>query len=82
MDHLFAAGEGVMGDESAQCICCPWWPWPLTFKLVWGTKHVFPLNLAQIRSVVPKIFQTQTNKKKVTDSAKNRTSRSSLHAII
>jgi len=32
------------------------------------TKHVFPVNLAQIRSAVPEIFDSQTNKK-VTDSA-------------
>ena len=25
-----------------------------------GTKHVFPVNLAQIRSAVPEIFHTQT----------------------
>jgi len=40
--------------------------------------HVFPVNLAQIRSVVPEIFHTQ---QKVTDSAKSRTLRSSLHAV-
>jgi len=29
----------------------PWWPWPLTFKLVRArVQHVFPVNLAQIRS--------------------------------
>jgi len=33
-----------------------------------GPKHVFHVNLAQIRSVVPEIFHTQT--KKVTDSTK------------
>ena len=27
-----------------------------------GTKHVFPVNLAQIRSAVPEIFHTQTKK--------------------
>ena len=37
---------------------CSWWLWPLalTFKLVraW-TKHVFRVNLVQIRSVLPEI---------------------------
>jgi len=28
-----------------------------------GTKHVFPVNLAQIRSAVPDIFDSETNKK-------------------
>jgi len=28
-----------------------------------GTKHVFPVNLAQLRSAVPEIFDSQTNKK-------------------
>ena len=26
-----------------------------------GTKHAFPVNLAQIRSAVPEIFKAQTN---------------------
>ena len=49
-----------------------------------GTKHVFRVNLAQIRSVVPEIIHTQT---KNTDwrsdgvSTKNRIFRSSLHAV-
>jgi len=50
---------------------CPWWLWPLTltFKLVRARdKHVFCVNLAQIRSAVPEIFHTQT--KKVSDSLK------------
>jgi len=45
------------------------------------TKHIFPVNLLQIRSTVPEIFHTQ---QKVTDSAKNRTLRklrSSLRAV-
>jgi len=33
-------------------------------------KHVFPEDLAQIRSAVPEIFEAQTNKQKVTDIAK------------
>ena len=44
-----------------------------------GTKHAFPVNLAQIRSTVPEIFHIQ--RKKVTDSAKHRTLRSSLRAV-
>jgi len=37
------------------------------------TKHVFRVNLAQIRSAVPEIYHTQTN---------NRTFCSSLHVVI
>jgi len=44
-----------------------------------GTKHVFHANLAQVRSAVPGIFHTQT--KNVTDSVKNRTWCSSVHAV-
>jgi len=29
-----------------------------------GTKHVFPVNLAQIRLAVPEIFRTQTKNQK------------------
>jgi len=35
------------------------WPWPSN-ATEWGTKHVFCVNLAQIRSAVPEIFHTQT----------------------
>jgi len=42
-----------------------------------GIKHVFRMNLAQIRSAVPEIFHKQTN-----HSAKNSTLRSSLRAVI
>jgi len=35
------------------------WPWQSNSS-EWGTIHVFTLNLAQIRSVVFKIFHTQT----------------------
>jgi len=45
-----------------------------------GTKHVFRVNLAQIRSAVSETFHTQT--KKQTDGVKNRTFRSSLRAVI
>jgi len=54
------------------------WPWPSNSSER-GTKHVFPVILAQIRSAVPETFHTQT--KEVRDSAKNRTYRSSLRAI-
>jgi len=37
------------------------WPWPSNLSER-GTKHVFLVNLAQIRSAVPEIFHTQTNK--------------------
>jgi len=48
------------------------------------TKQVFRVNLAQIRSAVPEILDSQnkqTNKQKFTDSAKNRILRSSLRAV-
>jgi len=53
---------------------CPWWPWSWPWhsnSSERGSKHVFPVNLAQICSAVPEIFDAQT--KKVTVSAKNRT---------
>ena len=37
------------------------WPWHSNSSN-WGTKHVFPVNLAQIRSADPDIFHTQTKK--------------------
>jgi len=55
------------------------WPWPSNLS-EWGTKHIFCVNLSQIRSAVPEIFHTQT--KQVTDSTKNRTLCSSLHLVI
>jgi len=55
---------------------CPWWP----YLWLWHSKsseretnHVFPLNLAQIRSAVQEIYEWQTKwqtNKKVTDSDK------------
>jgi len=42
---------------------------------------VFRVNLAQIRSAVPEIFDTQPKNTR-TDGAKNRTFRSSLRAVI
>jgi len=38
------------------------WPWHSN-SFERGTKHVFPVNLAQIRSAVPEIFDSQTKKK-------------------
>jgi len=37
------------------------WPWHSNFSER-GTKHVLPVNLAQIRSAVSEIFHTQTKK--------------------
>ena len=45
-----------------------------------GIKHVFRVNMAQICSVVPEIFQTQTNNHRLT--APKTTFRSSLRAVI
>jgi len=38
---------------------CPRWPWHSNSSK-WGTKHVFPMNLAQSCTAVPEIFHTQT----------------------
>jgi len=37
------------------------WPWHSNSSER-GTKHVFPLNLVQIRLAVPEIFDSQTKK--------------------
>ena len=69
------------GDGSAQHVICPsdldLWPWHSNSSKR-GTTHIFPVNLVQIHSAVPKVFDSQTKKDKVTDSTKNRTLRSSL----
>ena len=58
------------------------WPWPSNSSKR-GTKHVFPMNLAQICSAVPRdILYTNKKNKKVTDNAKNRTLRSLLHVVM
>jgi len=44
------------------------WPWHSNSSER-GTKHVFRVNLAQIRSAVPEIFEAQRHKK-ITDGAK------------
>jgi len=53
------------------------WPWNLSERWI---KHVFRVNLVQIRSAVSDIFHTQT-KTPQTDRAKNRTFRSPLRAV-
>ena len=58
------------------------WPLILTFNLVQArdqtTKHVFLVNLAEIRSAVPEIFYTQT-KNPQTDGAE--TEPSEVHCV-
>ena len=66
-----------MGDGSAQHIFDPGdfdlWPWH-SDSSERGTKQVFPVNLTQICSAVPEIFDSRTNKEKTkSHSAKNRT---------
>ena len=46
----------------------PWHSWHSNF-CERGTKHVLPVNLAQIRSSVPEIFDSQTDKNKKSQSA-------------
>jgi len=59
--HFVAAGS----DGSAQHVFVPGdldlWPWHSNSSER-GTKHVLNVNLAQIRSVVPEIFEAQTKK--------------------
>jgi len=66
----------VNGDDSAVfrflsvvILTFDLWPWHSNSS-EWGTKHVLPVNLAQIRSAVPEIFHTQTENKIVTYSTK------------
>jgi len=55
-------------ERAEKCCFCPWWPWPLTFDLDIqtrpsegpNTKHVLRVNLSQIHSAVPEIFDVQT----------------------
>jgi len=61
---LFAASmlQCILNGEEI----CPWWPWPWhSNSSERGTKHVFSVNLEQIRSAVPEIFDSQTNKDKM-----------------
>jgi len=73
--------QAVMGVHSAIFVPCDLnlWPW-YSNSSVRGRKHVFPVNLAQIHSVVPRYIWC-TNKK-VTDGAKNWHLHSLLHAVI
>jgi len=75
-DVLTNTNRTQAAERAEKCRFCPWWPWPSNSS-EGGTKRVFRVNLVQIRSAVPKIFHTQT-KKIQTDSARNRTFRSSL----
>jgi len=59
---------------------CPSWLLPSKSSKR-GTKHVFCVNLVQIRSAVPEIFHSETRKTQ-TDGTKKRTFRSSLRALI
>jgi len=56
------------------------WPWHSNSSER-GTKHVFHVNLMQIRSAVSDIFHTQRNKNKKSHSTKNRTLGSLLCVI-
>jgi len=57
---------GVIGVHSAVLslitLTFDLWRWPSNSNEQ-GTKHVFPVNLAQIRSAVPEICEWQANKK-------------------
>ena len=74
-DETIQSLPGVMGVHSEFFVLVTLtfdlWPWHSNSSKRW-TKHVFTVNLAQIRSAVPEIFDPQA-KNKVTDSAKNRT---------
>jgi len=54
-------------QKARKCRLCPLpgdldlWPWHSNSSER-ATKHVFLVNLAQIRSAVPEIFHTQTKK--------------------
>jgi len=56
---------GVMGVHSAFFVSGDLGLWPLhSNSSERGTQHVFPVNLAQIRTAVPEIFHSQTKWKK------------------
>jgi len=46
------------------------WPWPSN-ATERGTKHVFPVNLVQILSAVPEIFDTEIRKSQTTPKRQN-----------
>jgi len=61
---LFAARAFQLGGNlSLVTLTFDLWPW-YSKSSERGTKYVFPVNLAQIRSAIPDISHTQTNKKK------------------
>jgi len=75
--HSVAAG----GDGRAQSflslvtLTFDLWPWHSNSIQARDRTRVFPVNLAQIRSAVPRDiwFTNKTKNKKITDRAKNRT---------
>jgi len=91
--------DAICSEHIPFCHCWGWWECTayffslttLTFDLwPWhsksserGNKHVFPVNLVQIRSAVPRDiwFTNKQTNTKVTDSTKNRTLCSLLRAV-
>jgi len=74
--HASSGKGGKCGFLSLMTLTFDLWPWPSNLSEP-GTKHVFRVNLAQIRSAVPEIFYKQ----KITVSTKNRTLRSSQRVV-
>jgi len=63
---------------------CPWWPWPLTFDLDIQTRSSEGPDTSSVwiwRKSVQQFPNISYTNKNVTDSAKNRTLRSSLLAV-
>ena len=58
----------AMGVHSPFFVPGEWWPWHSNSSKR-GTKHVFPVNLAEIRSAVHQVFDSQTNKNKKSQTA-------------
>jgi len=80
---LFAASvyHSVAAVGWWECIACflslmtlsfDLWPWHSNSS-EWGTKHVFPVNLAQIRLAVPEIFDAKTKKSETAIKKQNLT---------
>jgi len=70
-------------ERAKNAVSCPWWPWPLTFKLV----HSRDQNQTSSCESGANPFSGSrdilyTNKKSHTDCAKNGTFCSSLHAVM
>jgi len=55
------------------------WPWHSNLS-EWGTKHVFPVNLAQVVQWLPR-YLIHKQKKQRSHSSKNRTLCSLLHTV-